>query len=147
MHCDRLALHVLCKQQQRPVRRLFDDARIGGNKWRDDVDTLRNIAHSQVLTLADEDVQPDREGERVREGVVFFRAVLGGGAGHVPDVPFIEADGGDGGLLRVLGVNGGPHVGVRVEAGERYEGRRESNGVLGCERAGAVHQVAMGEED
>lgn len=66
---DGAAAHVLAVQQQGPPGRLLGEARGGRHERGDDVDGLRNVGHAHVFGLADEDVEPDADGEGVGEGV------------------------------------------------------------------------------
>jgi hypothetical protein len=73
-----------------------------------------------VLGLADEDVEPDGDGEGVGEVVFLFCAFFAGGALGVPDVPLVEAD--------LLATDGGRDV--VLNAGEVDETRCDLNGTL-----------------
>jgi hypothetical protein len=149
---DRLAVHVLGEEQERPVRGLARDARGARHERADDVDALGNGGHAQVLGLADEDVEPDGHGQRVRQVVQLLGALVAGGPDRVPDVPLVEADFGP---VLVLGRRGdavkvGELGQVQLAPREVDQGRRDLNGALGGVRSrdvGVVLGVAVVEMD
>ena len=59
---------------------MFCEACRRGHEGRDDVYGLRDGGHADVAAVADEDVEPDCDGEGVGEGVGFFGAFVAGGA-------------------------------------------------------------------
>jgi hypothetical protein len=114
------AAHVLAVQQEGPPGGLLEDAVLCGHERGDDVDALGNVGHADVLGLADEDVEPDGDGEGVGEVVFLFCAFFAGGALGIPDVPLVEAD--------LLATDGGRDV--VLNAGEIDETGCDLNGTL-----------------
>lgn len=85
---------------------------------------MGNVGHADVLGLADEDVEPDGDGQGVGEVVFLLSALLTGGALGVPDVPLVEAD--------LLTTDGGRDV--VFDAGEIDEAGRDFDGSLSGSR-------------
>lgn len=122
------AAHVLAVQQEGPPGRLFEDAVLCGHERGDDVDALGDIGHAHVLGLADEDVEPNSDGEGVGKVVLLLCAFFTGGALRIPDVPLVEAD--------LLATDGGRDV--VLNAGEIDEAGCDLNGTLSRSRGCAL---------
>lgn len=73
-----------------------------------------------MFRLADEDVEPDGDGEGVGEVVLLLCAFFTGGALRIPDVPLVEAD--------LLATDGGRDV--VLNASEIDEAGCDLNGTL-----------------
>lgn len=133
MRTNRPPTHEPRKQIQWPPGRLLNDTLGGGHKRGNHIHALRDTRHADVAALADEHVQPDCDGERVREGVAFFGTAAAFGADGIPDVPFVEADCGPG-----LGCGY-----VVFNAGEVDEGGGYFDGAFGGERGCGVGEVRV----
>lgn len=117
--------HVLTVQQEGPPGGLLEDAVLCGHERGDDVDALGDIGHAHVFGLADEDVEPDGDGEGIGQVVLLLCAFFTGGALGVPDVPLVEAD--------LLATDGGRDV--VLNAGEIDEAGCDLNSTLGRSRS------------
>lgn len=134
MRGDGGAAHEAAEEPEGPPGGLANDAALGGHERADDVDGLGNVGHANVAALPHEHVEPDGDGERIRQRVLLLGPLIAGCALRVPDVPFVKAD--------LDGRLGRGHVGL--DAGEVDEGGGDLNGALGGEGCGSILAVLLG---
>ncbi len=85
-------LHVASKETERPVGGLEEETFGARHEWRDDVDTLSNARNTDILGLADEDVEPCYNTKHVSVVVRLLETLRAWCLDFVPNVPFVIAD-------------------------------------------------------
>jgi hypothetical protein len=69
VHGEGVAAHVLAEEEEGPPGRLLHEAVGRGHERGDDVDGLGDVGHADVGRLADEDVEPDADGQGIGERI------------------------------------------------------------------------------
>jgi hypothetical protein len=109
MYCQGKSAHILAKQEQGPPSRLLNYTVSSGCKWRDNINRLSNVGHSNVTCLSNEDIEPRRNCKGIRKSISFciqvsscwpsrfsnsllLRSLIPRGSFWIPYVPLIETD-------------------------------------------------------